>query len=353
VTDFEDASIFDLAGRPVDEALVTRVRGKAMRVLGAVTRLSHSIEQDMSVMDGIRQVMTQVDWTPEEEMVFRWLLAKAIIAAAADMEASEDFAALSLKYFDDDEEFAGEDRTLPDGFDRLVECLARGLDIRLCIPVRRITVHTRGVRVETDQGVIDADVVITTLPLGVLQAETVVFDPPLPPWKQTAIQRLRMGVLNKLVLQFPEVFWPVDREFVEYLSDDPGGFPLFWNPFRSTGIPILVGYTGGRRAWEMEAWSDEAIVEQAMQVLRRIFGLTIPSPTAIRVTRWHRDPYARGAYSYIPVGGRGEDYEAMAEPVGERLLFAGEATIRAYPGTVHGAYLSGIREARRLLRVQR
>ena len=66
------------------------------------------------------------------------------------------------------------------------------------------------------------------------------------------------------------------------------------------------------------------------------------------MTRWASDPLAGGSYSYFRVGAEAEDYDALAEPVGDRLFFAGEATNRTHPATVHGAHLSGLREARRI-----
>jgi monoamine oxidase len=85
-----------------------------------------------------------------------------------------------------------------------------------------------------------------------------------------------------------------------------------------------------------------------MATLRRIYGEEIPEPEAWLITRWAHDPFAYGSYSYTPVGASSEDYEALAEPVEDRLFFAGEATYRERPATVHGAYLSGIREAKRI-----
>jgi len=70
---------------------------------------------------------------------------------------------------------------------------------------------------------------------------------------------------------------------------------------------------------------------------------------AARVTRWGRDRFAFGSYSHIPPGASGEDYDRLAAPAGPTLLFAGEATHRAHPATVHGAYLAGRREAERLI----
>jgi polyamine oxidase len=66
------------------------------------------------------------------------------------------------------------------------------------------------------------------------------------------------------------------------------------------------------------------------------------------VTRWASDAEAGGSYSNMPIGSSPEDFDALAEPVGERLFFAGEATSRDHHASVHGAYLSGLREARRI-----
>jgi monoamine oxidase len=69
---------------------------------------------------------------------------------------------------------------------------------------------------------------------------------------------------------------------------------------------------------------------------------------AHEVTHWTTDPYSLGSYSYIPVGASDRDFELLAEPVGERLLFAGEATSFDHYATAHGAMLTGLREAKRL-----
>lgn len=71
-----------------------------------------------------------------------------------------------------------------------------------------------------------------------------------------------------------------------------------------------------------------------------MFGRPTPVPTATCVTRWANDPFSFGAYSYVPVGGSGQDYEELAQPAGERVFLAGEATFRPHPATAHGAYLS-------------
>ena len=93
--------------------------------------------------------------------------------------------------------------------------------------------------------------------------------------------------------------------------------------------------------------SNQDILEDAMTHLRKIFGPAIPLPTDMHITRWQADPFARGSYSFAKTGARPSDRHDLAAPVHGTLLFAGEATHPDYSATVHGALLSGWREARR------
>jgi monoamine oxidase len=82
-----------------------------------------------------------------------------------------------------------------------------------------------------------------------------------------------------------------------------------------------------------------------MKTLRVMFGDDIPEPEGVLITRWGKDPFAFGSYSHIPPFASGDDIDALFEPVNGVLFFAGEATHRKYPTTVHGAYLSGVAAA--------
>lgn len=84
-----------------------------------------------------------------------------------------------------------------------------------------------------------------------------------------------------------------------------------------------------------------------MRVPRTIYGHAIPDPDRVIVARWASEPFTSGSYSHIPVGATGEEYDMLAEPLAEgHLRFAGEATMRHYPGTVHGTFLSGLQRSR-------
>src|SRR5688572_3416272 len=105
---------------------------------------------------------------------------------------------------------------------------------------------------------------------------------------------------------------------------------------------------GGERGREIEVWPQDRVAGWAHGVLRDVFGPESPAPRKIAVTQWDSDPFARGSYSYVAVGATPEDIEALAAPVGDNLLFAGEATVRTHWACLHSAYVSGLREAARL-----
>lgn len=80
-------------------------------------------------------------------------------------------------------------------------------------------------------------------------------------------------------------------------------------------------------------------------------GIDVPDPLQSVCTRWGTDSFSLGSYSHVAVGASGDDYDILAESVGDgRLFFAGEATTRRYPATMHGAFLSGLREAANMAR---
>jgi monoamine oxidase len=180
---------------------------------------------------------------------------------------------------------------------------------------------------------------VITLPLGVLQAGAVAFDPPLPERKQRAIQRLGMGDLEKTWLRFPEVFWD-EVEFIGYAGDRVGEWASWLNASAYLNEPVLMGFNFGRFGRELAAQPDAAVLSGASETLRSLYG-PFPRPDGWLQTRWAADPFALGSYSYLPVGSSPDDRAALAEPVGGRLFFAGEATALDFPSTVHGALMSG------------
>ncbi|MGW6928947.1 flavin monoamine oxidase family protein [Lentzea sp. NPDC054927] len=176
----------------------------------------------------------------------------------------------------------------------VLDALAEGLDIRLGHVVTRI----EDGRVTTDQGVFCADKVLVTLPIGVLKAGSVEFDPPLAEAKQSAIARLGFGTLNKIALHYPEAFWPQDQYVFGYLCRDTDRHPtVVISMWKSHGKPILVMQLGASLGREVKTWSSDDVSTYATSVVQDLFGAQVPEPLSVSRTSWSADPYALGSYA--------------------------------------------------------
>jgi monoamine oxidase len=279
---------------------------------------------------------------------------QAQLASDISSETGADLAELGIPSFNEDSEFAGPDVVFPKGYGQLIQRLATDLDIRTQHHVTQIAYDRNGVQVSTNRGVFTGARVIVTVPLGVLKQGKITFSPALPSAKQQAIQRLKMGALNKIVLKFPQQFWADEPHYMAYLRGDLDTHVEFWNWQKYVGEPILVGLVMGNFARSLSVSSPSAsspspVLATMMSDLQAMFGQDIPQPTATLTTAWHNDPFTYGSYTIFPPAATAEDCTRLAEPVGDRLFFAGEATYSKYAATVHGAFLSGEREAARII----
>jgi monoamine oxidase len=231
-----------------------------------------------------------------------------------------------------------------DGYDRVVQGIAAGVDIRLNAAVTRIRWADDGVEVQTAAGVFRARRAVITLPLAVLRAGMVAFDPPLPAAKQRAISGLAMQPALKVFLRFQQPFW--DPGFSFLLGPD-APIPTFWTAPASG--PVLVGLADGPETLALAALGEQGAVEQALAVLTQAFG---PDPRRLfvagRLVNWTADPWTQGGYSSQPPGALGLR-KVLAAPVGA-LYWAGEApSWTDDPGGVHTAITTGQLAAREIL----
>ncbi|XP_010418559.1 PREDICTED: protein FLOWERING LOCUS D-like [Camelina sativa] len=201
------------------------------------------------------------------------------------------------------------------------------------------------------------DMVLCTVPLGVLKNGSIKFVPELPQRKLDCIKRLGFGLLNKVAMLFPCVFWSTDLDTFGHLTEDPnyrGEFFLFYSYAPVAGGALLIALVAGEAAHKFETMPPTDAVTRVLQILRGIYepqGITVPDPLQTVCTRWGGDPFSLGSYSNVAVGASGDDYDILAESVGDgRLFFAGEATTRRYPATMHGAFVTGLREAANMAR---
>jgi monoamine oxidase len=268
------------------------------------------------------------------------------LSAFAEFDSGGAIEQLSSQYWEADEKFEGNDVVFPSGYDALSNFLSKGLDIKLDQTVTQIDYTQPKVQITTNKGKFTADVVVVTLPLGVLQKKKVAFLPALPEAKQDAIEKVKMGTINKVALVFPSVFWDEDQQYIGYTDPVKGHYNYFLNLKKFSSANALMTFALGNYGAEMEKYSEDEIRHDIMSTLRKIYGKNIPNPTKTIVSRWGEDPFAGGSYSYASVGTIPKDFEELAKAVENKVFFAGEHTHWAYKGTVHGAYLSGERVAK-------
>lgn len=164
------------------------------------------------------------------------------------------------------------DLLLPDGYDRLLAEVRGDIEVRTDAIVTTITYSDDAATLTLASGeTLTADHVVVTVPVGVLKAGSINFDPALPPDKQDAIDAIGAGLLDKVWLEFPYVFWNPDVDVIAWFDHDtPGRWSTWVNGHKVFGKPVLLGLNGGRRARELAHFSDREIVFSAMDALRRM-----------------------------------------------------------------------------------
>lgn len=212
--------------------------------------------------------------------------------------------------------------------------------------VKAISYGPEGVIVQfEDGGCVEAQHAIATFSVGVLQNEVVEFDPPLPQWKQEAIEQFQMGTYTKIFLQFNETFWDRDTQFFLYADPKSRGYYPVWQSLSATGFIeesniIFVTVVDGD-SYRVEQQSDEETKAEVMEVIRTMFpDKEIPDPIAFMYPRWSTEEWAYGSYSNWPIGMTLEKHQNLRANV-DRLWFAGEATSAQYYGFLHGAWFEG------------
>ena len=231
--------------------------------------------------------------------------------------------------------------------------IAAGGTLVLEAPARKIVWKRGAVAVETTGP--DGDLqyhsncAVITVPLGVLQAQTIDFVP-RPSEVLFHANRLEMGAVMRLTLVFKEKFWDPQLSFLFAPAESP---PTWWTPMPHEA-PVLTAWAGGPRAGLLlkliTADGDASTLrDQCLATLAKIFALPLSDIRQMlsswHVHDWQRDEYARGAYSYVHVGAL-DAPDKMRIPVEDTLYFAGEHTdVSGHWGTVHAALATGLAAA--------
>ncbi len=243
------------------------------------------------------------------------------------------------------------DYLLEEGLGTLVAEAGRGLPVQLGTPARAVDWSGSGVRIETPAGTLAAKACIVTVSTGVLRAGGLRFTPDLPERTSEALEGLPMGLLTKIALKTDGArFGLSDNAWLTMKTPEamPAEACFFLTlPF---GQPLMVGFVGGAVGWDLARAGEAAALDVATAELVKIFGAEARGHiTGGLVTDWATNPHTLGAYA-AATPGRHAARAALAEPVGGRVFFAGEAVAGGHISLCSGAWMSGEATARALLR---
>ena len=273
---------------------------------------------------------------------------RQLMAAMVEQDGAGPLDAMSARWALTQDMLVGDvvDDVPVGGYRSVLSPLAVGSDLRLGRPVRRIEQGGDGVRVTGDGWEETGSHVVVTVPLGVLKSGTVEFVPPLPPERQSVVDRTGFGTLEKVFLAFAEPFWraqdPGLQHSVVYPADRQEPATWTWDFGLSPTLMLLVAHSAAPTMQrDPRAW--------ALEQLEAVYGDPLPAePTGCTSTDWLHDEYAFGAYGHVLTGEQASDFATLGEPVG-RIAFAGEHTSLERAGYADGAMASGLREAKRLV----
>lgn len=236
-----------------------------------------------------------------------------------------------------------------EGYGTAIEHYGAKLPVLLDCTVRRIDHSGTSIVVDTSRGTVIAKAVIVALPTTAMATDAVRFSPSLPN-KLDAAAGLPLGLADKLMLAVDRAddLPPETRLFGKTDRTATGAYH-----FRPFGRPVIEAFFGGRLARDLEEAGEGAFAQFAIDELAAHFGGDIRSRLrTLVVSGWYQDPFARGSYSHALPGKAGAR-AILAEPVDDRIFFAGEACSLESFSTAHGAFETGIAAAASALKVAR
>ncbi|PKI65629.1 hypothetical protein CRG98_013924 [Punica granatum] len=259
-------------GTPVDKEIDSRVEFIFNKLLDKVMELRQINGGFMSnislgsVLETLRRLYNAAR-TREEKQLLNWHLANLEYANAGCL------LNLSAAYWDQDDpyEMGGDHCFLAGGNWRLVKALCEGTPIFYGKTVNTIRYGNGGVEVISGDQVFRAKFALCTVPLGVLKKRTVKFEPELPRRKRAAIESLGYGLLNKVAMVFPHVFWGDDLDTFGCLSDESskrGEFFLFYSYHTVSGGAVLIALVAGEAAVAFESTNPSTIQQRVLGILR-------------------------------------------------------------------------------------
>lgn len=260
-------------GVPVDEETDAKVETVFNKLLDKATQLRQLLGEataaNISLGSAVDTLKHLYGIAPsgDETQLLDWHLANLEYANAGQLSM------LSLAHWDQDDpyEMGGDHCLLAGGNGKLIDALCRGIPIYYGRTVHGIKYGIAGVEVAAGDQLFQADMALCTVPLGVLKKKVISFEPELPTRKLEAINRLGYGLLNKIALIFPYVFWEEDLDTFGSVNKDGrkrGEYFLFYSYHMVSGGPVLIALVAGESASCFERAQPTDLLHRVLSVLR-------------------------------------------------------------------------------------
>lgn len=248
---------------------------------------------------------------------------------------------------------------IKEGYGKLIDylaeqCTQQDSAIHFNQPVYRIVHSANSVTVfTTNNKSFQAEKIIITVPLGLLQNGSIEFSPAINE-HLSAIQQLGFGSVIKLLFMFSNNFWKSYADDIGFILSDQQ-IPTWWTQI-PTESNLLTGWLGGPKAATMSTYSDNEILQAALESLANIFGKSVEELqdqlTHYKIICWQNNPYTKGGYSYMTLDSIAAKTK-LSEPIADTIFFAGEAYYSgASQGTVEAALQSGMDAAQKLKKIR-
>ena len=322
----------------------------------AIEQVEKKLSQTAPNTNADDAVKNTLEHTSFKNKVFNENDLKELIYGFYTYTATDPYATslnqLSAHYANFEGYFPGDEVIFPKGYHQIIDVLEKGIKIKKDTQIEHIILHDDNVElVDQHTQYYTASKVIITVPLGVLQHHKITFTPELPNTYQNAIQNIGFGSFNKVFLEFDK---PLPLPAKHLKNDIYYQYKGQWfnildmsEPYKK---PMYLFLFGGPYSQWIDHASDEQVWAFIHDGLNQNFKHIPLKPKSMTVTHWGSDPYSYGSFSFPTPQYSKALVDTLTTPIQNKIYFAGEHTNFEYSGTVHGAYLSGQRAAKQVLK---
>ena len=311
VTDDDSTELLNLSGEDIDEGIWDDIE----EIWEEIMHETIGSDTEGSILDAI------VEYDPNiwKDPNIRW-----VFSAHTEFDYGGPVQEISAGLINQMKGFSTADVIFKNGYEKIINLVANNLQIQTNSIVKSVNYST---------------------------PENI--NPILPKYLQDSIEKVGFGTITKLALKFKDQFWESDVQYYYTVAKETGRWPVWLNYRTFSKVKILMGLCMGDYAKKADLMSNEELIEDGLEVLKNVWADNVGKVQQVLRTSWLNDPFTKGAYSFPKVDNTKEDFENLAEPLDNKLFLCGEHTNLKYLATTHGAFFSGIRAAKEVIKASK